>query len=86
MYSEEGEVDERAITLQDILVFVTGADHIPPMGFEKQLTWSFDSESIFPLSSTCSMTLYLPTKHQHYDTFKFNIVEGLVNGFDFGKP
>ena len=38
----EGEIEERAITFEDILVFVTGADHLPPLGFEDILTLRFD--------------------------------------------
>ena len=36
-----------------LVVFVTGADHIPPMGFENKLTLSFDHDSLYPIASTC---------------------------------
>ena len=81
----DGTLDEKALTLEDILVFVTGADHVPPMGFGKKLTLSFDAENRFPVASTCSMTLYLPTQYADYDHFKSSMVEGLVSGFGFGQ-
>ena len=33
-----------------LVVFVTGADHIPPMGFENKLTLSFDHDSLYPIA------------------------------------
>ena len=78
-------MEERTLTLEDILVFVTGADRIPPMGFEKKLTLSFDPESLYPIASTCSPTLYLPTRFVKYDDFKTGMIEGIVSGFGFGR-
>ena len=46
-------MEERPLTL----VFVTGADRIPPMGFEKKLTLSFDPESLYPIALQLSTYL-----------------------------
>ena len=78
-------MEVRPLTLEDVLVFVTGADHVPPMGFEKRLTLSFDSNSLYPTASTCSLTLYLPTRFVEYEDFKTGMIEGIVSGFGFGK-
>lgn len=81
----EGEIEERAITLEDILVFVTGADHLPPLGFEDILTLKFDHSTGFPLASTCSLTLSLPTRFSEYQEFRKAVIEGVVSGFGFGR-
>ena len=65
-----------------LVVFVTGADHIPPMGFENKLTLSFDHDSLYPIASTC---LYLPTRFIKYEEFKTGMMEGIISGFGFGR-
>ena len=58
IYSLNGDVEVCPLTLHDVLVFVTGADQIPPMGFDKKLTISFDHCTPYPIASTCSLTIY----------------------------
>ena len=84
VHSIEGEIEERAITL-DILTFATGADRIPPLGFEDILTLKFDSSTRFPLASTCSLSLSLPTRFNDYQDFRKAVIEGVVSGFGFGR-
>ena len=81
----DGEIEKRTLTLQDLLVFVTGADRVPPLGFGKMLMLNFDSDTQFPLASTCSLTLYLPTRFVQYEDFKAGMIEGIVSGFGFGR-
>ena len=49
------------ITIETIMCFATGADHIPPMGFGLQPTIKFnpDKTRLIPVASTCSLCLYL---------------------------
>lgn len=55
-----------------ILSFFTGADRVPPLGYES-VVLSFNHENPYPTSSTCAVELTLPTKQQEYDTFKSHL-------------
>ena len=55
------------ISLEDILIFATGASKIPPMGFDEQPSVAFNPKREaggLPSASTCAKRLYLPL----YDT------------------
>ena len=56
--------DESDITISQLLDFWTGADRVPPCGFDKQLVIDFYTPEIgvyrLPSASTCALTLYLP--------------------------
>ena len=62
------------LCLQDLLVFTTGADSIPPLGFDDPITLDFyDQEKDIkrlPWASTCSLSLYLPRGYEDTDEFK----------------
>ncbi|MEQ2306710.1 hypothetical protein AMECASPLE_011025 [Ameca splendens] len=69
------EVDEgtRPVTLEQILVFVSGLNSIPPLGFPQRPTIEFlqcddGSRKLYPEANTCEVTLHLPI-HQTYDSF-----------------
>ena len=48
-------------TLHDVMVFLTGCDTIPPLGFgDVHPGVVFDDEDRLPTVSTCSLTLHLP--------------------------
>lgn len=49
--------------VEDVLVFFTGADRIPPLGFNKKLTVMFllNPQDKFATASTCDLQLRLPT-------------------------
>ncbi|KAI3356795.1 hypothetical protein L3Q82_003460 [Scortum barcoo] len=44
---------EKEVTLEDILVFFTGCDNIPPLGFSPEPSLEFIAHSRFPLANTC---------------------------------
>ena len=45
-------------SLKDNFIFLTGCDHIPPLGFpEADKTIQFDSDELVPKVSTCSLVL-----------------------------
>lgn len=57
------DIEEKAvdISFEDLLGFATGANKIPPRGFQKPLEIHFFSEiNRLPCVSTCAMELYLP--------------------------
>ena len=58
--------DIYVLNLSDCLSFFTGANRVPPTGFNA-CTLNFSSTNIFPTASTCALTLTLPTKyHDNY--------------------
>lgn len=72
------------VTQQQVLIFFTGSDREPPLGFPKQPELHFLHKGIFATSSTCDLILRLPTHLDDYSKFKDMMVESLVSseGFD----
>jgi len=56
--------DDSELSLADLLAFWTGADTVPPCGFDASLNVCFFPQEAtcrrLPSSSTCSLTLWLP--------------------------
>ncbi|XP_070556619.1 G2/M phase-specific E3 ubiquitin-protein ligase-like [Ptychodera flava] len=85
------DVEERdaEVTLQDIIVFATGQERIPPLGFcpppaLEFLTGPGDGRTKnFPVANTCSNILRLPIV-KSYDDFKFSMEFGVRNSHGFG--
>jgi len=65
--------------------FFSGADRPPPLGFPctPQLHYLLE-DAIFPTSSTCSLILRLPTRHQNYDDFRDAMIRALKENDGFG--
>ena len=78
----EGEIECK---LHDILVFCSGADHVPPIGFDTtpKITFLYSGTSFLPTASTCDITVRLPTTNNNYDVFEQYIILGL-KGHDAG--
>ena len=84
-------VGEMNISLENILTFITGADHIPPMGFEGtsevHFTGSlYEKEMRLPSASTCGPTLYLPLCLSDVDIFTEKMDIAIVGAQSFGIP
>jgi hypothetical protein len=77
------------LTLEDLLVFITGADAVPPLGFESPLTIEFyDMEKNvrrLPHASTCSMSLSIPRGIEGPMEFKELMCAALLGCFGFGR-
>ena len=75
-------------SLEDIIIFFSGADGIPPLGFNHSPSLHFlETDAVFPTSSTCSLQLRLPTQYNTYETFKDAMKEVLFgNGGRDGGP
>ena len=58
--------DEEKVTLSKILAFFSGADNIPPAGYD-EVVLNFSSTSPYPLASTRALELTLPTKYDYID-------------------
>lgn len=80
---EEGLVQD--LTLEDLLVFITGADNIPPLGFIVAF-YNMDSEPRrLPWSSTCSLALSLLNGFEDAQKFDALICNALLNCYAFSK-
>ena len=60
---------DSVLTLQDILVFATGASEPPPLGFDSKPCLEFTAGK-YPTANTCRVTLYIPLLYSEYDFFK----------------
>ena len=69
----EGHANDLEFSFEDILIFVTGAADVPPMGFSPSPTLEFCDEIKYPTASTCTNVLTLPL-NQAYEEFKDNFV------------
>ena len=82
---EERQLD--GLQLEDLLIFVTGAEDVLPLGFSRQITVDFYSnttnERRLPWSSTCAMGQHLPRGCQP-DEFKETTSQALLDCQGFG--
>ena len=76
--------DERKVTLGDLLVFFTGAEREPPLGFSPKPHLLF-SDDLLASASTCSLRLTLPTQHSSYESFKEYMILSLIGNDGFGR-
>ena len=79
------------VKLRDILVFITGADCLPPMGFDNDSEIRFVGDSYshvmrLPYASTCGPTLYLPLVLSDPDVFDEKMDMAIVGAQCFGIP
>ena len=84
---EEGDVP--GLSLEDLLVFITGADCLPPLGFGKSITvefYNFDENSRRrPYASTCGLYFLLPRGFEDPVAFSQFLREALLGCHGFGK-
>ena len=84
---EEDEVT--CLSLEDLLVFITAADCVPPLGFDKLITinfYDFDGKvRRRPYASTCGLYLFLPRGFENPIDFSNFMKEALLDCHGFGK-
>ena len=84
---EDKEIE--GVTLDNLLVFVTGADAVPPLGFDDKISVRFyDQEPNtrrLPWASTCALELYLPRGPKESDSFNGILLQALQECQGFGK-
>lgn len=73
-------------TISDVLVFFTGTNQIPPLGFGKTPTVSFlRHNDLFATASTCDVRLRLPIKYgDDLEAFKQAMIMSLKDNDGFG--
>ena len=76
--------DNSACSLNEVLIFATGADRIPPLGFFPRPSIAFSQESRYPTAKACANILTLPTAHDSYVSFKESMDFGILNSPGFG--
>ena len=81
--------DPQGLLLQ-LLIFITGADNSPGLGFPKNIDIDFFDVELrsrrFPMASTCSLQLQLPRGIHSFDEFEGLIVRALKErSHGFGK-
>jgi len=72
-------------SLKDIVVFLTGSEAVPPLGFDVTPMIDFTDEDQFPKVSTCSLTLTFSRKMKSSFTDFKEIMDFAVlgsEGFD----
>ena len=74
------------LTLGDLLVFVTGADHPPPLGFllSPEVEFTDDTSRTLPWASTCTVMLYLSVHLKEYDLFCNKMDNSMICSQGFG--
>ena len=87
--NSDGEVETLSgskVTLEQILIFFTGTDREPPLGFPKQPELHFLRHGVLATASTCDLILRLPINfHNEYNRFKEMLIESLVSSEGFGS-
>lgn len=73
-------------SLKDIMIFLTGCESIPPLGFGINPTIEFTDEEQFPISSTCSLNLIFSRKMKTSFTGFKEVMDLTILGSDgFGR-
>ncbi|XP_031328077.1 G2/M phase-specific E3 ubiquitin-protein ligase-like [Photinus pyralis] len=73
------------VTLKDVIIFITAAETVPPLGFSiaPKITFLHDDATLYPKANTCALEISLPTCHSSYDKFKQHMAFGIGNCKDF---
>ena len=74
--------------LEDVLVFFSGAERVPPCGFgdtNPSLVFLHDDKQVLPTASTCNLELRLPTRHGNFNRFKDAMVLAVKGHDGFGE-
>ena len=78
------EDTENRVTLNQLLMFVTGADRVPPLGFPGEPTLNFlHTGTVFPEANTCALILKLPlhTTLESFNDIRNHPVESPCFGY-----
>lgn len=67
--------EDSSPSLKDVMVFLTGCDSVPPLGFgDVEPSVHFSGDNVLPTVSTCSLTLRFPLSFPTiFEKFKENM-------------
>ena len=74
-------------SLEDVMTFFSGAESIPPCGFEglaPSLVFLHGNQPL-PTASTCDLEFRLPTRHENFEKFKDAMILGIKGHDGFGE-
>lgn len=71
------------MSLKGVLIFATGTDSLPALGFETKPTVTFQNDCLYATANTCGLELRLPIIHKTYEEFKSSVMTGIANCQDF---
>ncbi len=87
-HSIEGLVGRKSLLISDVLVFVTGCENIPPLGFSPKPTIVFDHDcgqrKISVNTSINRLTFPVSDVLLQYENFKEDIIFCILNSQGFG--
>lgn len=72
------------VCLDDVMIFTTGVQSEPPLGFQHKPSIKFCSGR-FPRANTCINCLFLPTALTTYDDFLYAMCFAILNAGGYGK-
>ena len=83
---EETPDGKVTVSFEDLLIFFTGAEREPPLGFPKEgkLLFLHQRNEQLATASTCDLILRIPTCHDQYVDFKNKMVMSLTSHGGFG--
>ena len=78
--------EDNACNLKDVLIFFSGSDRVPPLGYDvsPSLVFLHHSNARFPTASTCDLQLRLPASYVDYEGFKEAMLLGIKGNNGFG--
>ncbi|XDV25922.1 hypothetical protein PO909_029748, partial [Leuciscus waleckii] len=82
-YLQDAEFNMQGVTLEEILIFATGCNSPPALGFTPEPSLEFISGSKFPVANTCENIIRIPLKDT-YEEFKTDMDFGIKNSPGFG--
>ncbi|KAG5838518.1 G2/M phase-specific E3 ubiquitin-protein ligase [Anguilla anguilla] len=82
-YLQDAEFDMQAVTLEEILIFATGCETPPALGFSPEPSVEFLADSKFPTANTSDNVIRVPVKDT-YEEFKNDMDFGIKNSSGFG--
>lgn len=70
-------------TPEDVLVFFSGSNNIPPIGYDKQPVLMF-VDGPLATASTCDAQLRIPIRHGNYTKFQEALILSIHGSDGFG--
>ena len=78
--------EESAVSLEELLIFITGCKTIPPLGLPKKIMVKFYKEmGRLPSTSTCALEIYIPSGIDDFHEFERQMHRALKESHGFGK-
>lgn len=81
--------EPHAVTFEELLIFVTGADEIPICGFSSKICVEFftneEGETRLTFSSTCALSLSLPRGISNPESFSALMIRAIKESSGFDK-